>query len=155
MCVCVSPFYRLCIRNLKKTLSDNDLRNLCIKATKQGLSNGLVGPKDMDAQLRAQGVPIRLRSSDAIIIPNLNNKPSTSKLSYLKAIKAKIMLDNSRLKDGKAQSRGYGFVEFLNHGHALACLRELNNNPEYFDFSASNSNQVCRFFSIDEKIFIK
>ena len=28
-----------------------------------------------------------------------------------------------------AQSRGYGFVEFQHHGHALACLRQLNNNP--------------------------
>ena len=28
-------------------------------------------------------------------------------------------------------SRGFGFVEFTNHGHALACLRELNNNNVY------------------------
>ena len=28
-------------------------------------------------------------------------------------------------------SRGYGFVEFTHHAHALACLRELNNNASY------------------------
>lgn len=28
-------------------------------------------------------------------------------------------------------SKGYGFVEFVNHGHALAALRQLNNNPTY------------------------
>jgi RNA recognition motif-containing protein len=26
-------------------------------------------------------------------------------------------------------SKGYGFVEFKHHAHALAALRELNNNP--------------------------
>jgi len=28
-------------------------------------------------------------------------------------------------------SRGFGFVEFTEHAHALACLRELNNNVAY------------------------
>jgi len=28
-------------------------------------------------------------------------------------------------------SRGFGFVEFTEHAHALACLRELNNNLAY------------------------
>lgn len=28
-------------------------------------------------------------------------------------------------------SRGFGFVEFTEHAHALACLRELNNNVNY------------------------
>lgn len=37
--------------------------------------------------------------------------------------------------------RGYGFVEFGHHGHALACLRELNNNVAYCDFSMSHANQ--------------
>jgi RNA recognition motif-containing protein len=36
----------------------------------------------------------------------------------------------SRLDDtGEAKSRGVGFVEFDEHEHALACLRQLNNNP--------------------------
>ena len=35
------------------------------------------------------------------------------------------------LRGGAPQSRGYGFVEFRHHAHALACLRELNNNSEY------------------------
>ena len=32
--------------------------------------------------------------------------------------------------EGKT-SRGFGFVEFKEHVHALACLRYLNNNPAY------------------------
>jgi RNA recognition motif-containing protein len=32
-------------------------------------------------------------------------------------------------EEGQAKSRGIGFVEFEEHEHALACLRQLNNNP--------------------------
>jgi RNA recognition motif-containing protein len=33
--------------------------------------------------------------------------------------------------DGTLKSKGFGFVEFTEHIHALAALRKLNNNPEY------------------------
>ena len=136
-------WFRLCVRNLKKSLTDKEFLDLCISAARKGLSRGIVTSDDIDAQLSAQGVPIRQRNTAALMIPELSAKVNaTSKLSYLKSIKAKIMLDNTRTKDGVAQSRGYGFVEFLHHGHALACLRELNNSKEYFEFSASHPNQV-------------
>jgi nucleolar protein 4 len=32
-------------------------------------------------------------------------------------------------QEGQPKSRGVGFVEFEEHEHALACLRQLNNNP--------------------------
>ena len=57
-----------------------------------------------------------------------------------KAIKScKVMRDLQRLKDGKSLSKGFSFVEFTHHAFALACLRELNNNPAYVDFAASGS----------------
>lgn len=40
-------------------------------------------------------------------------------------------------RSGLPQSRGYGFVEFVHHSHALACLRELNNNPAYTKHSTT------------------
>ena len=41
-----------------------------------------------------------------------------------------ILRDMERLDDsGQPKSRGIGFVEFDAHEHALACLRQLNNNP--------------------------
>ena len=49
------------------------------------------------------------------------------------------MRDLQRLKDGKSLSKGFSFVEFTHHAFALACLRELNNNPAYVDFAASGS----------------
>jgi hypothetical protein len=47
------------------------------------------------------------------------------------------------LRGGLPQSRGYGFVEFAHHSHALACLRELNNsaNPAYSDLASSSSGE--------------
>ena len=34
--------------------------------------------------------------------------------------------------EGVAKSRGYGFVAFNDHQHALNTLRKLNNNPDIF-----------------------
>jgi len=46
---------------------------------------------------------------------------------------ARIMRD---LKEpdlqGKGKSKGFGFVTFTEHEHALAALRTVNNNPEIF-----------------------
>lgn len=48
------------------------------------------------------------------------------------AIGKKSTLDSSiKNKKNIAPSRGFGFVEFTHHVHALACLRELNNNVTY------------------------
>jgi len=48
------------------------------------------------------------------------------------AIGKKSTLDSSiKNKKNIAPSRGFGFVEFTHHAHALACLRELNNNTAY------------------------
>ena len=33
---------------------------------------------------------------------------------------------------GVGKSRGYAFVNFLDHQHALQALRNTNNNPEIF-----------------------
>lgn len=40
------------------------------------------------------------------------------------------------------RSKGYGFVMFMRHEDALACLRKLNNNPDIFD-----KNNVSTFNS--------
>ena len=42
-----------------------------------------------------------------------------------------------------APSRGFGFVEFQHHAHALACLRELNNNMSYSKEYAIGGKQVA------------
>ena len=113
----VSP-YRLSIRNLSKTVTNNQMKIACLKALKAGLTSGLVTPTDMKCYVTAQG-------KNAILPPNGVDSVTPFSPSSIKT--AKVMLDLTRLRDGVPQSRGYGFVEFSNHSHALACLRELNN----------------------------
>lgn len=37
------------------------------------------------------------------------------------------------------RSKGFAFVEFREHFHALAALRMLNNNPQYSDYSVGGA----------------
>ena len=53
---------------------------------------------------------------------------------------AKIMLDMQRIRGGAPQSRGYAFCEFTHHAHALAALRELNNNAAYSSHHSNAAN---------------
>lgn len=54
------------------------------------------------------------------------------------------------LKDGNGVSKGYAFIEFVNHNVALSCLRQLNNNPTLFGdrqrpvvaFAVENMNAI-------------
>jgi hypothetical protein len=43
---------------------------------------------------------------------------------------------------GALRSKGFGFVEFAEHVHALAALRKLNNNPELAAMAAGGP-AVC------------
>lgn len=61
---------RLCVRNLKKAVSDNEFKDLCIKATKEGLQRALVSPDDMDIQLAARGLSIREVVLRVVLPPN-------------------------------------------------------------------------------------
>lgn len=128
---------RLSIRNLAKHIDEAELRNLCEKATKKGLLSGLVKAKDYIAHLRAQGqmttreilglIQEKGKNSDDIITPWEENKNTKD---YIPSVYVDRDYSN-RITSGKAPSRGFGFVEFTHHVHALACLRELNNNPLY------------------------
>ena len=45
----------------------------------------------------------------------------------------RVMRDMARVNaKGVGKSRGYAFVNFTDHKHALQALRVLNNNPEVF-----------------------
>lgn len=91
--------------------------------------------KDVDAFLTAQGVSSVDRTQDklrALIAP----------LGKGSLRSAKIMLDMDRQRGGLSQSRGFGFVEFKEHAHALACLRELNNNAAYGSSAAGAANKA-------------
>ncbi|KAH9418679.1 RNA-binding protein 28 [Dermatophagoides pteronyssinus] len=62
---------------------------------------------------------------------------------------AKVMRNRSRMDQQKfGSSKGFGFVEFEQHKHALNALRYLNNNPEIF---TADKRPIVEF-SIENKV---
>jgi nucleolar protein 4 len=117
----VSPT-RISIRNLNKSMKEGDLKGHCLAALKKALNRDLVTAADMDRQLVAQGKSARERTKTATDIPPIQS-------GTIKSIR--MMMDMQRLRNGLPQSRGYAFVEFAHHAHALAVVRQLSNAEEY------------------------
>ena len=116
----VSPT-RLSIRNLARSVDDATLRLLCIKATAAGLKARLVKAGEGDPELMPpKGTPpaerVALKSS-------------------------RVMREGAggREEGGAPRSKGFAFVEFTSHLHALTCLRALNNNPAYSHHAAGGA----------------
>jgi len=126
---------RLSFRNLAKHIDEATLLEICREGTEKGMENGLVKVDDQIAHWRAQGsftsreivTKIQEESSDSILPPIPEGSRNKE---YFPSVF--IERDFSRgASKSAAPSRGYGFAEFKHHVHALACLRELNNNPSY------------------------
>ncbi|ETI54536.1 hypothetical protein F441_02631 [Phytophthora nicotianae CJ01A1] len=108
----VSPM-RLSVRNLSTTLDDRKLKKLFHEAASAGVRAGNVDRTEIKLELLPKGNPL------------------------VKVRMAKVVRDMESAKVGKEpRSRGYGFVEFSEHLHALAALRILNNNPKYTSYAA-------------------
>lgn len=153
---------RLSFRNMAKHIDEAGLQKLIELATKRGLEKRLVGTQDQIAHWRALGEmstreilakvqDIEGKGQDVLpkwsydddIVNKNDGASSDGKKKRRINIKDYIpsaFIDRDYGLNGKkvdAQSRGYGFAEFTHHTHALACLRELNNNPAYSrDFTA-------------------
>ncbi|KAG2787720.1 hypothetical protein PC129_g7621 [Phytophthora cactorum] len=108
----VSPM-RLSVRNLSTALDDRKLKKLFHDAASAGVRAGNVDRTEIKPELLSKGnSPVKVRM-------------------------AKVVRDMESVKAGKdPRSRGYGFVEFSEHLHALAALRILNNNPKYTSYAA-------------------
>nr|CCA24334.1 conserved hypothetical protein [Albugo laibachii Nc14] len=120
----ISPV-RLSFRNLASHVDDTILKKLVRDAAICGMEGNLVQKKEIKSELQ---LPLQEKSK----IP-------------VKVRMAKVIRDQDSARPGKiARSRGYGFVEFAHHVHALCALRELNNNPKYSSFAAGNrSNSIA------------
>ena len=67
--------------------------------------------------------------------------------SSAKIIECRVM--KNRLASGKfSKSKGFGFVEFTEHQHALTALRALNNNPAIF---TAQKRPIVEF-AIEDKV---
>ncbi|KAI9919075.1 hypothetical protein PsorP6_011672 [Peronosclerospora sorghi] len=112
----VSPV-RLSVRNLSTSLDDRELKKLFHDAASTGMRAGNVDLSKIKPELlsKAPNPPIKVQM-------------------------AKVLRDMESAKaDQKPRSRGFGFVQFTEHLHALAALRELNNNPKYTMYAAGRN----------------
>jgi nucleolar protein 4 len=128
---------RLSFRNMGKHVDEMGLQKLIELAVKRGLEKRLVGAKDQIAHWRALGeMSTRdilakvqmMESKGEDVIPAWDDKRN------IKEYIPSVYIDRDFGPTGKksdAPSRGFGFAEFTHHAHALACLKELNNNPAY------------------------
>jgi len=103
----VSPT-RLSIRNLSRkpgeVIDSKELKGLALDAAVKGVKQGVV----------------RDNEGDRSLFPAPESKP------WPRVVKATVFME-----DDGTTSRGFGFVEFAEHIHALACLRVLNNSDEF------------------------
>jgi nucleolar protein 4 len=141
---------RLSIRNLAKHVDEAALKKVIFEATMRGLSNGLVSVEDQVAHWRAQGEmttreilkyvqdSVADGTTTAPIIPILDEKNIKQSIPAVHIHRDVAPGGNKKL----APSRGFGFVEFEHHIHALACLRELNNNARYSEDCATGGKQA-------------
>ncbi|OQR98459.1 hypothetical protein ACHHYP_08566 [Achlya hypogyna] len=107
----ISPV-RLSVRNLALGVDEKVLKTVFREGAIAGLKANLVDPKEVKPEyVLKSGAPVKIEL-------------------------CKIVRDTENIKPGQEpRSRGYGFVQFSQHVHALAALRQLNNNPAYSEYS--------------------
>jgi nucleolar protein 4 len=143
---------RLSIRNLAKHVTESDLKRLVTEALKTGLAQKLVTGNDAVAHWRAGGeLPhseIMLRAADPkLVTPPFDEKNTKESIPS-------VFIDrdfSGGQKSADAPSRGFGFVEFTHHTHALACLRQLNNNPAYSQEFVAGGKQAAELVRQQQK----
>ena len=135
---------RLSFRNLAKHVDEAALKKLAVDGLRAGLDADLVSRDDVMAHWRASG---DMTARDIVRKVNELDEAGDSVVApYDEAAGVRrhipsVYIDRDFAGGGVAAgtggkkelapSRGFGFVEFTHHAHALACLRELNNNPAY------------------------
>ncbi|KAI8888792.1 RNA-binding domain-containing protein [Backusella circina FSU 941] len=133
---------RLSIRNLPIKVDETELKTLghsCIQKFKNQVKGDL--RSDLTKEEKEEGWHLR------------------PKVKQAKIIRSKDRIDSATQK---LRSKGYGFLEFTTHAHALAALRYLNNNPDVFDdkrliveFSLENKDVIDRRNKMDENRGVK
>ena len=123
----VSPT-RLSVRNLdvSPAMTEKRLRRLFRKAALDAQRAGLVALSEVEPALRPEGAP------PAAVPP--------PRVKQAKIIRDAVKTDAA----GLPASKGYGFVEFAEHVHALGALRRLNNNPDPECACAARGGEAAR-----------
>ena len=139
---------RLSIRNLKKTIDEAALKQLCALGVSRGLPR--VTTQDQVAHWKAAGT---LNARELLTMANDDDAVPAFDSANIKQHIPSVHIHRDFAGAAKGQksggvSRGFGFCEFEHHAHALACLRELNNNLEYakeYAAGLQNSRLIVEF----------
>ncbi|KAG0262091.1 RNA recognition motif-containing protein [Actinomortierella ambigua] len=103
---------RLSIRNLPLKLDEKELRKLGVAAIQKFKNEVKAGKRGhLSAEEQAEGWDKKVLVKQA------------------KVVRSKDRVDGATQQ---LRSKGYGFLEYAHHAHALAGLRWLNNNPTLF-----------------------
>ncbi|KAI9476135.1 MAG: hypothetical protein EXX96DRAFT_620603 [Benjaminiella poitrasii] len=137
----------------KKLVSNNP--SLFISKTRLSIRNLPISVDDKE--LKALGISSIAKFKNQVKAKereDLNKEEKAEGWQYLPKVKqAKIIRSKDRIDSATNQlrSKGYGFLEFTTHAHALAALRYLNNNPDIFkgkrlivEFSLENKEVIER-----------
>jgi len=119
---------RLSIRNLPLKADDKDLKQIGMESITNFKRETKSGQRtDLSADEKAEGWSFKPFVKQAKIIRSKDRVEASTK---------------------KLRSKGYGFLEFRTHAHALAALRYLNNNSKVFP---GDSRRLIVEFSVDNK----
>jgi nucleolar protein 4 len=159
----VSPT-KLSVRNLHKSVDEKKLREACLQAAVEGMRSGVVQKNEGDPLLRpARGSNPQAKVAKVILFretafERASKKGGAAAKAAMKALDtaAKRRKAGTAEGDGEmegytskgahlvGESKGFAFVEFGEHIHALACLRVLNNNPAFSYLSLGGGGAMGR-----------
>lgn len=156
---------RLAIRNLPRAMTDKSLKALARKAVVEfatEVKEGKRHPLSQEEIVRSTKEKYKFMSEEEIA----HQKKKDKKHGIVK--QAKVIMEVKGSKTGR--SRGYGFVEYKDHKHALMGLRWMNvhmNTPEevldgldeeekrMIDIESTKSRRLCVEFAIENANVVK
>eukprot|EP00058_Branchiostoma_floridae_P003819 XP_002589307.1 hypothetical protein BRAFLDRAFT_97371 [Branchiostoma floridae] len=128
-------------------LTDKDLamRQKVEKIKREKLKNPAIFVSDV--RLCVRNVPLNMGDKELrkLFLKTLGDK-------NVHITESRIMRDLKNVNSqGVGKSRGYGFVSFSQHDHALRALRETNNNPNVLP----GGRRLIVEFSLENKLALK
>ena len=156
---------RLAIRNLPRAMNDKALKALARKAVVEfatQVKNGERHPLSQEEITRSTKEKYKFMTPEQIE----QQKKKDKKKGVVK--QAKVIMEVKGSTVGR--SRGYGFVEYKDHKHALMGLRWLNvhlvtreevldgltdEEKNLVDFDDTKGRRLCVEFAIDNANFVK
>ncbi|CAH1251114.1 RBM19 [Branchiostoma lanceolatum] len=128
-------------------LTDKDvaMRQKVEKIKREKLKNPAIFVSDV--RLCVRNIPLNMGDKDLrrLFLKTLGDKS-------ISVTESRVMRDLKNVNSqGVGKSRGYGFVSFSQHDHALRALRETNNNPNLFP----DGRRLIVEFSLENKLALK